>query len=273
IGGTVIESNVPARLDRLPWGAFHSRIVIALGITWVLDGLEVTLAGTLAGAIKDSLHLTNAGVGLASPAYLLGAVSGALYFAWLTDGLGRRKLFFITLAVYAVFTVATAFSWNIEAYAFFRFLTGAGIGGEYAAINSAIQEFIPPRYRGRTDLAVNGSYWLGAAIGALGSMVALNSVYENADLGWRGAFFAGGALAIFILFFRLWIPESPRWLIRHGRAAEGEAIVSQIEDGFRMQGRNIPSVTAPPSRLRSRRSTPLREVWRTLFHDYRRRSL
>jgi MFS family permease len=272
-GGTIIESNVPARLDRLPWGNFHSRIVIALGITWVLDGLEVTLAGTLAGAIKDSLHLTNAEVGFASTAYLQGAVAGALYFGWLTDRLGRRKLFFMTLAVYAVFTVATAFSWNIETYAFFRFLTGAGIGGEYAAINSAIQEFIPARYRGRTDLAINGSYWLGAAIGALGSTIALNAAYIGDDLGWRVAFFAGGALATFILFFRFWIPESPRWLIRHGHAAEGEAIVGQIEDGFRAQGSNIPAVTAPPSRLRARRFTPLNEVWQALFYDYRRRSL
>src|SRR5215469_3970642 len=159
-GGAIVESSVPARLDRLPWGAFHWRVVIALGITWILDGLEVTLAGTLAGAIKSSLRLTNAEVGLASTAYLLGAVSGALYFGWLTDRLGRKKLFFITLTIYAVFTVATAFSWNIETYALFRFLTGAGIGGEYAAINSAIQELIPARYRGRTDLAINGSYWL-----------------------------------------------------------------------------------------------------------------
>jgi MFS family permease len=272
-GGAVIESNVPARLDRLPWGTFHSRIVIALGITWVLDGLEVTLAGTLAGAIKDSLQLTNADVGFANTAYLLGAVAGALYFGWLTDRLGRRKLFFLTLAVYAVFTVATAFSWNIASYAVFRFLTGSGIGGEYAAINSAIQEFIPARYRGRTDLAINGSYWLGAAIGALGSTIALNAAYANPDLGWRVAFFAGGALATFILFFRMWVPESPRWLIRHGHAAEGEAIMAQIEEDFHAQGRQIPAVTTPPTRLRARPYTPLSEVWHALFHDYRRRSL
>jgi MFS family permease len=260
-------------LDRLPWGGFHWRVVIALGITWVLDGLEVTLAGTLAGAIKDSLHLTNAGVGLASTAYLLGAVSGALYFGWLTDRLGRKKLFFITLTIYAIFTVATAFSWNIETYALFRFLTGAGIGGEYAAINSAIQELIPARYRGRTDLAINGSFWLGAAIGALGSTIVLNGGYANAGLGWRAAFFAGGALAIFIFFLRLWIPESPRWLITHGHAAEGEAIVGDIEDSFHARGVKIPPVTAPPSGLRARRFTPLREVWHVLFYNYRRRSL
>jgi MFS family permease len=271
--GAIVETSVPARLDRLPWGGFHWRVVIALGITWILDGLEVTLAGTLAGPIKDSLHLTNAEVGLASTAYLLGAVSGALYFGWLTDRLGRKKLFFITLTIYAIFTVATAFSWNIEAYAVFRFLTGAGIGGEYAAINSAIQEFIPARYRGRTDLAINGSYWLGAAIGALGATISLNAMYAGADLGWRVAFLVGGGLAIFIFFFRLWLPESPRWLITHGHAAEGEAIVSHIEDDLRTHGWKIPAVSTPPSRLRARRFTPLREVWRTLFHGYRRRSL
>jgi MFS family permease len=272
-GGTIIETSVPARLDRLPWGSFHWRVVIALGITWVLDGLEVTLAGTLASAIKSSLHLTNAEVGLASTAYLLGAVSGALYFGWLTDRLGRRMLFFITLTIYAIFTVATAFSWNIASYALFRFLTGAGIGGEYAAINSAIQELIPARYRGRTDLAINGSFWLGAAIGALGSTIVLNGVYFDANIGWRAAFFAGGALAIFIFFLRLWIPESPRWLVTHGRAPEGEAIVRHIEEGFVKSGSNIAPVTAPPSRLRARRFTPLREVLRVLLYDYRRRSL
>jgi MFS family permease len=271
--GAIVETTVPARLDRLPWGGFHWRVVIALGITWVLDGLEVTLAGTLAGAIKDSLHLTNAGVGLASSAYLSGAVLGGLYFGWLTDRLGRRKLFFITLTIYAIFTVATAFSWNIETYALFRFLTGAGIGGEYAAINSAIQELIPARYRGRTDLAINGSFWLGAAAGALGSALALNGVYFDADTGWRVAFFAGGVLAILIFFLRLWLPESPRWLITHGRAAEGEAIAGQIEQHFHERGWNIPPVTAPPSRFRARRFTPLREVWHVLFHDYRRRAL
>jgi MFS family permease len=269
----IIETSVPARLDRLPWGGFHWRVVTALGITWILDGLEVTLAGTLAGAIKDSLHLTNAAVGLASTAYLLGAVLGALYFGWLTDRLGRKKLFFITLTIYAIFTVATAFSWNIQAYAFFRFLTGAGIGGEYAAINSAIQELIPARYRGRTDLAINGSYWLGAAAGALGSAVMLNGMYFDPDMGWRVAFFTGGALAILIFFLRLWIPESPRWLITHGRAAEGEAIAGVIEDHFRERGFQIPPVTAPPSHLRARRFTPLREVFRVLYYGYPRRSL
>jgi MFS family permease len=161
IDPTIIESNIPARLDRLPWSNFHWLVVAALGITWILDGLEVTLAGTLAGAIKANLKLTTANVGLANSAYLVGAACGALYFGWLTDRWGRKKLFFITLGVYMTFTAATALSWDVASMVVFRFLTGLGIGGEYAAINSAIQELIPARYRGRTDLAINGSFWIG----------------------------------------------------------------------------------------------------------------
>src|SRR5881296_207048 len=155
----VIETDIPARLDRLPWGRFHTRVVVALGITWILDGLEVTLAGALSGALKESpvLEFTNADVGFAASAYLAGAVTGAVFFGWLTDRLGRKKLFFITLAVYLVATAATALSWNFWSFALFRFLTGAGIGGEYAAINSTIQELIPARVRGWNDLVVNGS--------------------------------------------------------------------------------------------------------------------
>ena len=166
----IVETDIPARLDRLPWGRFHTLVVVALGITWILDGLEVTLAGSVAGALKESpvLQFTNADVGLAASAYLAGAVLGALFFGWLTDRLGRKKLFFITLAVYLVATAATAFSWDFWSFALFRFLTGAGIGGEYAAINSTIQELIPARVRGWTDLVINGSFWIGAALGAVG---------------------------------------------------------------------------------------------------------
>src|SRR5882757_3085618 len=162
----VIETDIPARLDRLPWSRFHTLVVAALGITWILDGLEVTLAGSLAGALKASpvLQFSNADVGLAASAYLAGAVFGALFFGWLTDRLGRKKLFFITLALYLTATAATALSWDLWSFAVFRFLTGAGIGGEYTAINSAIQEMIPARYRGRTDLIINGSFWIGAAL-------------------------------------------------------------------------------------------------------------
>src|SRR5215510_11313931 len=172
----IIETDTPARLDRLPWGRFHSLVVVALGITWILDGLEVTLAGALSGALKESpqLRFSNADVGLAGSAYLAGAVSGALFFGWLTDRLGRKKLFFITLVVYLVATAATAFTWNLATFAICRFVTGAGIGGEYAAINSTIQELIPARVRGWTDLVINGSFWVGAALGAAGSLVLLD---------------------------------------------------------------------------------------------------
>jgi MFS family permease len=270
--GAIIVTDIPARLDRLPWGRFHSLVVLALGITWILDGLEVTLAGTLAGAIRSSLGLTSAEIGLASTAYLLGAVSGALFFGWLTDRLGRRKLFFITLTVYLVFAAATAFSWDLASFALFRFLTGAGIGGEYTAINSTIQELIPARYRGWTDLAINGSFWVGAAIGSVSSLVVLDEALFAADHGWRVAFFVGAAVATVIYFMRLSIPESPRWLMTHGHAGEGAAVVASIEAGFRDNGTTLPPVTAPPSRLRGRSHTTLREVATALLERYPRRT-
>src|SRR6266576_1523254 len=172
----VVETNIPARLDRLPWGRFHTLVVAALGITWILDGLEVTLAGTVAGALKQSpvLHFSNADVGLAGSAYLAGAVLGAIFFGWLTDRLGRKKLFFITLTVYLLATAATALSWSLWSFAFFRFLTGAGIGGEYSAVNSAIDELIPARFRGRVDLMINGSFWLGALAGSASTYLILD---------------------------------------------------------------------------------------------------
>ncbi len=218
----IVETDIPARLDRLPWGRFHTLVVVALGITWVLDGLEVTLAGAVSPALKESpqLHFSNADVGLASSAYLAGAVLGALIFGWLTDRLGRKRLFFITLAVYLVATAATALSWSLWSFALFRFFTGAGIGGEYTAINSTIQEVVPARYRGWTDLVINGSFWLGAALGALGSIVLLDPALLPPDIGWRLAFLIGAVLGLAIFFMRLWLPESPRWLMTHGRAEE-----------------------------------------------------
>ncbi|MGA8932412.1 MAG: MFS transporter, partial [Pseudolabrys sp.] len=191
----LIETDIPARLDRLPWGRFHTLVVAALGITWILDGLEVTLAGSLAGALKTSLHFSNTDIGVASSAYLAGAVLGALFFGWLTDRLGRKKLFFITLSVYLVATAATAASWSIESFALFRLLTGAGIGGEYAAINSTIQELVPARVRGWTDLVINGSFWIGAALGALGSLVLLDAQLIDPYFGWRLGFLIGAGLA------------------------------------------------------------------------------
>ena len=271
----VIETDIPARLDRLPWGRFHTLVVVALGITWILDGLEVTLAGAVAGALKESprLHFSNADVGLASSAYLVGAVMGALFFGWLTDRLGRKRLFFITLAVYLVATAATAASWDVASFAFFRFLTGAGIGGEYTAINSTIQELIPARYRGWTDLVINGSFWIGAATGAAGSIVLLDPQMLPPDLGWRLAFFIGAALGVVIFIMRLWIPESPRWLMTHGRAYEADAILAAIEADFARAGHRLPSEPPLRMRLRARRFTPLKEVASVLFDAQRQRTL
>src|SRR5258707_5530057 len=190
------HTDVPARLDRLPWSRFHRLVVVALGVTWILDGLEVTLAGSVAAALQTSprLHLTAEQVGVTGSAYLAGAVLGALFFGHLTDRLGRKKLFNVTLGVYLVATALTAFSWNFESFLFFRFMTGAGIGGEYSAINSAIQELIPARLRGRIDLAINGSFWIGAAAGALVSVPLLDPKLFRPDLGLRLAFGSGAVL-------------------------------------------------------------------------------
>lgn len=269
---TTVETNIPARLDRLPWGRFHTLVVAALGITWILDGLEVTLAGSLAGALKESpsLHFSNIEIGFASSAYLAGAVLGSLFFGWLTDRLGRKKLFFITLSVYLTATAATAFSWNIASFTIFRFITGAGIGGEYSAINSTIQELVPARVRGWNDLMINGSFWIGAAIGAAGSLVVLDPHLIDPEFGWRLAFLIGAGLACLVFLMRFWVPESPRWLMTHGHADEAEHVVSEIESKFIAL---TPATGLPRVRLRARDSTPLRMVAHTLFKQYRRRTM
>jgi MFS family permease len=267
----IVETDIPARLDRLPWGRFHTLVVAALGITWILDGLEVTLAGSVAGALKASpvLQFSNADVGLAASAYLGGAVGGALLFGWLTDRLGRKKLFFITLGVYLCATAATALSWNLASFALFRFLTGAGIGGEYAAINSTIQELIPARVRGWNDLVVNGSFWIGAALGALGAIVLLDPATIDPEVGWRLCFGIGAALACVIFLMRLWLPESPRWLMTHGRVEEARRVVEAIERrvGITAAGK------LPRVKLRAREHTPLAEVFGTIVHRHRQRAL
>ena len=269
----IIETDIPARLDNLRWSAFHTRVVLALGITWILDGLEVTLAGALAGALKESptMHFSNFDVGLANSFYLAGAVLGALGFGWLTDRIGRRKLFFITLALYLTATAATALSWSVASYALFRFLTGAGIGGEYTAINSTIQELVPARYRGWTDLLINGSFWIGAAIGAVSAIVLLDPAWIGPDHGWRLAYLTGAGLGLIVLVMRMWIPESPRWLMIHGRPDQANAIVADIErsvTGHDQSGQALPKI-----KIRMRDHTPLREVAHTLFTVYRQRSL
>jgi len=268
----IVETDIPARLDRLPWSRFHTLVVAALGITWIFDGLEVTLAGALSGALKDSpvLQFSNTDIGIVGSAYLAGAVLGALFFGWLTDRLGRKKLFFITLSVYLIATGLTAFTWNLWTFAICRFFTGAGIGGEYAAINSTIQELIPARVRGWTDLVINGSFWIGAAIGAIGSIVLLDPAVIDPEIGWRLAFFIGAALGVIVFFMRMWIPESPRWLMTHGRAPEAERIVAGIEavaPGYEPPERPLPRV-----KLRSRSHTPLLEAARAMFVTHRDRA-
>jgi len=272
----VLTSVIPARLERLPWGRFHTLVVAALGITWILDGLEVTLAGSVAGALKASpaLDFSDSQIGLAGSAYLSGAVIGALFFGWLTDRLGRRKLFFITIAVYLTATALTGASWDGRSFFLFRFFTGAGIGGEYDAINSTIQELVPARYRGFTDLVINGSFWIGAALGAIVAVALLNPALINPELGWRLAFLVGAGLGIVVFVMRMWIPESPRWLIIHGRAAEAEAAVGEIEARFLNAGVALAPVDDKGGiRLRWRAHTPLREVFDTLFRKYRTRTL
>jgi MFS family permease len=274
-GAAIISTDIPARLDRLRWGRFHTLVVVALGITWILDGLEVTLAGAVAPALKESprLHFSNAEVGLVSSAYLVGAVVGALLFGWLTDRLGRKRLFFITLALYLVATASTALSWNLWSFALFRFLTGAGIGGEYTAINSAIQELIPARYRGWTDLVINGSFWIGAAAGAVASIILLDPAVLPPDWGWRLAFLIGAMLGLVIFLMRMWLPESPRWLMTHGRVDEANRVLEGIEAEFRTRGHRFDDEPLPVIRLRTRRFTPLAEVANTLFSVERRRTL
>jgi MFS family permease len=283
LDGAVVETSIPFRLDALHWSGFHTRVVLALGITWVLDGLEVTLAGALSGALKQSptLHFSNFEVGFANSCYLAGAVLGALGFGWLTDRIGRKKLFFITLALYLAATAATALSWGVVSYAVFRFLTGAGIGGEYTAINSTIQELIPARYRGWTDLLINGSFWIGAALGATSAIVWLDPKWFDVDLGWRLAYFTGAILGLVVFVMRIWIPESPRWLITHGHPDQADAIIRTIErsvtgraqDRSPVDDQDRPLRAWPKLKLRMRDHTPLSEVARTLFKVYRERSL
>ena len=270
----ILETNVPQRLDRLPWSRWHLYMVTALGITWLLDGLEVTLAGSLASVLKSpqTLRFSDTQVGATASAYLIGAVTGALVFGWLTDRLGRKKLFLVTLGLYLLATAATAFSWNFWSFMVFRALTGAGIGGEYAAINSAIDELIPARVRGNVDLVINATFWLGAALGAVGTLFLLDSGAVPLRWGWRFAFGIGAALGVCILFLRRSVPESPRWLMLRGREAEAEEIVGQIEQDIeRHRGSKLP---APEGSLRFAvcDHTPLRDVWKAMVRDQPKRT-
>jgi MFS family permease len=267
-------TDIPARLDRLPWSNWHWRVVMALGIAWVLDGLEVTLIGSIGGVLErtDTLALTAAQVGWTGSVYVGGAVLGALVFGRAADRLGRKKLFMITLAVYMLATLATAFSGGFLTLALCRFVTGVGIGGEYAAINSAIDELIPARLRGRVNLTINASFWIGAALGACLSLVMLDPRVLGPVLGWRACFFLGAVLAVAIVLVRRHVPESPRWLLVHGRADEAGAVIADIETQVGQQHGELPPVSARQAAA-SRGTPPLRDVAALLFGRYRSRSL
>lgn len=271
-----ITTQVPSRLDRLPWSRFHWRVVIGLGSVWILDGLEVTMVGNVAARLTEDgsgLDISAGQIGVAGAIYIVGACLGALFFGQLTDRLGRKKLFLWTLVLYLVATVATAFSFSPWYFFLCRFLTGAGIGGEYAAVNSAIDELIPARARGRVDLIINGSYWLGSAVGSALSLVLLSTVLLPIDLGWRLAFGFGAVLGICVLFVRRHVPESPRWLFIHGREEEAERIVRGIEEGIEEErGEELPPAEGSLT-IRQRKAIPFREIASVAFRKYPRRSI
>ena len=272
-----IRTRIPARLDRLPWSRFHWRVVFGLGTVWILDGLEVTIIGFLAPTLVakgSGIDLTNGDIALAASIYIAGACLGALFFGQLTDRFGRKRLFLLTLLLYLAATVATAFSFAPWFFLVARFFTGAGIGGEYAAINSAIDELIPARARGRVDLIINGTYWLGAAGGALLSLIFLDQAIFAADVGWRVAFGMGAVLGLAILFVRRNVPESPRWLFIHGREEEAEEIVDSIESEVEEEtGEELEEPEGDPIEVHQRRRIPFREIARTAFRVYPRRSI
>lgn len=272
----MVRTNIPQRLDRLPWSRWHWRIVAALGVTWILDGLEVTIVGALGATLTSptTLNLSTTEVGLTASAYLSGSVAGALLFGRLTDRQGRKKWFLRTLLLYLIATVLTALSWDLWSFMTFRFLTGMGIGGEYAAVNSAIDELIPARLRGQADLAVNGSWWAGTAAGALLTIPLLNSQVIPDSIGWRICFLLGAALGIGILFVRRALPESPRWLMIHGQTDAAERIVRDIEETV-MGEQGLQRLSMPRGFVTM--YTPIRAslltVWYELLHSYPTRTL
>jgi MFS family permease len=271
----MIRTQIPARLDRLPWSRFHWRIVIGLGTVWILDGLEVTIVGAIAARLTErgsGIHMNAADIGTAAAIYVSGACIGALVFGQLTDRHGRKRLFMVTLLLYLVATVATAFAFAPWYFFVCRFFTGMGIGGEYSAINSAIDELIPARNRGRVDLGINGSFWVGSAIGGLAALVLLNNALFPRDVGWRLAFGAGSIIGVGIMLVRRQIPESPRWLFIHGREQEAERIVEQIEAQVREQAAVELREPDEEITVRQREAIPFRELAKVAIRRYPRRA-
>ncbi len=272
--GNEFETNIPERMDLLPWSRWHVRIITALGTSWLLDGLEVTLVGSLSGILesKNGLSLTDPQVTAAATIYLAGAVTGALFFGHLTDRLGRKKLFLVTLATYSVATICTAFSMNYLFFAVCRFATGMGIGGEYAAINSAVDELIPGKVRGTVDLFVNATFWVGATVGSIAAFLLLGGHGLPLDKSWRLAFGIGGALGLGVLILRLKVPESPRWLMLRGKENEADHVVGQIEAEVKKSGKQITPPTGEMLKLVARDHTPLKEIFANMLGENRSRS-
>jgi MFS family permease len=271
-----IDTRIPSRLDRLPWSRFHWRVVIGLGTVWILDGIEVTIVGAVGAVLTEKgsgLGLSISGVGTAAAIYVAGACVGALFFGQLCDRFGRKKLFLITLGVYIVSTVVTAFSFAPWFFYLARFFTGSGIGGEYAAINSAIDELIPARVRGRVDLIINGSYWAGSAGGSAAALLFLDTAIFPEDVGWRLAFGIGALLGLAMMLVRRKVPESPRWLFIHGREEEAEAIVGAVEHEIEQETGQTLSEAHDSIRVRQRKVIPFREIARVAFKTYPKRSI
>src|SRR5215471_5859744 len=268
-----IRTDIPVRLDRLPWGSFHWLVVLALGASWAIDGLEVTLTGAVSGVLQDpaTLGLDSGRIGALGSAYLFGAVVGALVCGYLTDRHGRSKLFFITLGIYLAGTLLTAFSWDFWSMATCRWITGFGIGGEYAAINSAIDELIPARVRGTVNLFINGSYWIGAAVGSAATLVLLDPNLLPIDFGWRLGFGIGAVLGLFVLAARRHVPESPRWLIIHGQHERAQRVVGGIE--ARLAASSPATSPVELLTIRPRSHVALSLVVRTMLREYPRRSV
>ena len=268
----IVRSLIPARMDRLPWARFHWMVVVGLGVSWILDGLEIQLVAS--AGFQKTLGMTTETVALTGTIYLIGQVVGALTFGRLTDRWGRKKLFIITLAVYLVGSGVAGLATSVWFLYVFRFIAGLGIGGEYTAINSAIDELIPSHYRGRVDIAINGTYWAGAGLGAFASLWLLNPAYVNVDWGWRIGFFIGPVLGLLIIWLRRHIPESPRWMLTHGHAEAAERIVEDIEASVRAQGITLEPV--PESRamlVQAKESVSFKQLARVFFNDYPTRTV
>ncbi len=273
-----IKTRIPARLDRLPWSRFHWMVIVGLGTAWILDGLEVNVVGSISSRLAEGGSGTGLSAsdvsGWAASLYIAGACLGAIIFGQLTDRFGRKRLFMVTLAIYLLGTVLTALTFSPAWFFACRFVTGMGIGGEYSAINSAIDELIPARQRGRVDVSINGSYWLGGIGGSLLAVVMLNTAIFPVDVGWRLSFVLGAIIGLGVLLVRRNVPESPRWLFVHGRDREAEEVVDDIEERVREEhGEELPEPEGKPMTVRQRRTIPLPLIVRSVVSMYPRRTI